>query len=116
MFKTIKGKLIFVIIFSVICIIVTSILIIYKRIDIKNDDVQNEQDATEEKIITTSKEEKGINLKGKYNQNDLKFNEKKFSNEKIDITYKGYNFETIGIKDKMIDKVRITKVENENQV
>ena len=36
--------------------------------------------------------------------------------EKIDITYKGYNFETIGIKDKMIDKVRITKVENENQV
>ena len=37
-------------------------------------------------------------------------------NEKIDITYKGYNFETIGIKDKMIDKVRITKVENENQV
>ena len=98
MFKTIKGKLIFVIIFSVICIIVTSILIIYKRIDIKNDDVQNEQDATEEKIITTSKEEKGINLKGKYNQNDLKFNEKKFSNEKIDITY----FQLEGLKDKKI--------------
>ena len=39
-----------------------------------------------------------------------------YENEKIDITYKGYNFETIGIKDKMIDKVRITKVENENQV
>ena len=38
-----------------------------------------------------------------------------YENEKIDITYKGYNFETIGIKDKMIDKVRITKVENENR-
>ena len=100
MFKTIKGKLIFVIIFSVICIIVTSILIIYKRIDIKNDDVQNEQYATEEKIITTSKEEKGINLKGKYNQNDLKFNEKKFSNEKIDITY----FQLEGLKDKKIQE------------
>ena len=35
MFKTIKGKLIFVVIFSVICIIITSILVMYKRIDIK---------------------------------------------------------------------------------
>ena len=37
MFKTIKGKLIFVVIFSVICIIITSILVMYKRIDIKYD-------------------------------------------------------------------------------
>ena len=39
-----------------------------------------------------------------------------YENEKINITYKGYSFETIGIKDKMVDKVRITKVENEKQV
>lgn len=38
-----------------------------------------------------------------------------YENEKINITYKGYSFETIGIKDKMVDKVRITKVENENR-
>ena len=37
MFKTIKGKLIFVVIFSVVCIIITSILVMYKRIDIKYD-------------------------------------------------------------------------------
>ena len=37
MFKTIKGKLIFVVIFSVICIIITSMLVMYKRIDIKYD-------------------------------------------------------------------------------
>ena len=66
MFKTIKGKLIFVVIFSVICIIITSILVMYKRIDIK-DDNSEEIPRTEETKKNESTNEKGIDLKGKYN-------------------------------------------------
>lgn len=75
MFKTIKGKLIFVVIFSVICIIITSILVMYKRIDIKYDNSE-ETSKTEETKANESTNEKGIDLKGKYNQNDLKIVEK----------------------------------------
>ena len=32
-----------------------------------------------------------------------------YENEKIDITYKGYSFKTMGIKNKMIDQVNITE-------
>ena len=71
MFKTIKGKLIFVVIFSVVCIIITSILVMYKRIDIKYDNSE-ETSKTEETKANESTNEKGIDLKGNYNQNDLK--------------------------------------------
>ena len=64
MFKTIKGKLIFVVIFSVICIIITSILVMYKRIDIKYDNSE-ETSKTEETKANESTKEKGIDLKGK---------------------------------------------------
>ncbi len=33
-----------------------------------------------------------------------------YENEKINITYKGYSFKTMGVKNKMIDQVNITKV------
>ena len=75
MFKTIKGKLIFVVIFSVICIIITSMLVMYKRIDIKYDNSE-EISKIEETKANESTNEKGIDLKGKYNQNDLKIIEK----------------------------------------
>ena len=59
MFKTIKGKLIFVVIFSVICIIITSILVMYKRIDIKYDNSE-ETFKTEETKANESTNEKEL--------------------------------------------------------
>lgn len=97
MFKTIKGKLIFVIIFSIVCIIATSILVMYKRIDIKDDNTE-EIAKTEEKKNNESMNEKGIDLKGKYNQNDLKITEKRATKERVEITY----FQIEGLKNKEI--------------
>ena len=62
MFKTIKGKLIFVVIFSVVCIIITSILVMYKRIDIKYDNSE-ETAKTEETKKNEATNQKGIDLK-----------------------------------------------------
>lgn len=101
MFKTIKGKLIFVVIFSVICIIITSILVMYKRIDIKYDNSE-EISKIEETKANESTNEKGIDLKGKYNQNDLKIIEKRVTKERVEITY----FQIDGLKDQKIqDKI-----------
>ena len=101
MFKTIKGKLIFVVIFSVICIIITSMLVMYKRIDIKYDNSE-ETSKTEETKANESTNEKGIDLKGKYNQNDLKIVEKRVTKERVEITY----FQIDGLKDQKIqDKI-----------
>lgn len=101
MFKTIKGKLIFVVIFSVICIIITSILVMYKRIDIK-DDNSEEIAKTEETKNNESTNEKEIDLKGKYNQNDLKIIEKRATKERVEITY----FQIDGLKNQKIqDKI-----------
>lgn len=101
MFKTIKGKLIFVVTFSVICIIITSILVMYKRIDIKDDGTE-EIAKTEETNNNELTDEKGIDLKGKYNQNDLKIIEKRATKERVEITY----FQIDGLKDQKIqDKI-----------
>ena len=101
MFKTIKGKLIFVVIFSVICIIITSILVMYKRIDIKYDNSE-EISKIEETKANESTNEKGIDLKGKYNQNDLKIIEKRVTKERVEITC----FQIDGLKDQKIqDKI-----------
>ena len=101
MFKTIKGKLIFVVTFSVICIIITSILVMYKRIDIKYDNSE-EISKIEETKANESTNEKGIDLKGKYNQNDLKIIEKRVTKERVEITY----FQIDGLKDQKIqDKI-----------
>ena len=101
MFKTIKGKLIFVVIFSVICIIITSMLVMYKRIDIKYDNSE-EISKIEETKANESTNEKGIDLKGKYNQNDLKIIEKRVTKERVEITC----FQIDGLKDQKIqDKI-----------
>ena len=84
MFKTTKAKIIFVLIFSIICIIITSLLIVYQNIDI--------EEKSEEIVLETSKENigkdiSGIDLKGTYNQNDLIIEEKSITQEKIEIRY-----------------------------
>lgn len=85
MFKTTKSKIIFVVIFSVICIIITALLIAYKNIDITEE--------TNEEKITTAKEKDfpGIDLDGVYNQNDIKFEEKTYQSEKVQARYYAIN-------------------------
>ena len=84
MFKTTKAKVIVVVVFSVICIITTILLILYHNIDIsavEEDNTEEEQEIIEE----TAEEENypGIDLKGKYNQNDLKINKEEYKKGKI---------------------------------
>ena len=67
MSKAIKIKLICVTVFSIICIIITSLLIMYKNIDIADEQISNEN--VENPITTETVEEQGIDLKGKYNKN-----------------------------------------------
>ena len=97
MFKTTKAKLIFVAIFSLICITVTSILIIYHKIDIAQDEEQAIEETTDKD--NTVKKVSGIDLNGKYNQNDLEFEEKAVSREKIEIRY----LQIKGLKNKTIE-------------
>ena len=73
----------------------------YKRIDIKYDNSE-ETFKTEETKANESTNEKGIDLKGKYNQNDLKIVEKRVTKERVEITY----FQIDGLKDQKIqDKI-----------
>ena len=73
----------------------------YKRIDIKYDNSE-ETSKTEETKANESTKEKGIDLKGKYNQNDLKIVEKRVTKERVEITY----FQIDGLKDQKIqDKI-----------
>ena len=91
MFKTIKSKIIFVVIFCTICIAVTTGAIIYKNIEIE----EVEQEESEEK---QQQNVQGINVKGTYNQNDLTILEIQISRDKIEITYCQIN----GLKDSNI--------------
>ena len=100
MFKTTKAKIIWVIAFSLVCIITTTILVVYKNIEIET--VQENtpiEDVTEQ---IQKKDVPGINLKGTYNQNDLTFQEKAITQEKVEIRYLQIN----GLKNKTIqDKI-----------
>lgn len=96
MFKTTKAKVIFVAIFSIICLIVTAMLIVYQNIEIegKNGEVSNQiSKETKEKDVP------GIDLKGTYNQNDLVIEEKSVTLEKIEIRY----FQISGLKNKELE-------------
>lgn len=84
MFKTTKAKIIFVLIFSIICLIITALLIVYQNIDIEERSVENIEEITKE---NTEKDVPGIDLKGTYNQNDLIIEEKSITQEKIEIRY-----------------------------
>lgn len=106
MFKSTKGKLIFVIIFSIICITITALLIMYSKIDIE-DQVEQET-ILKTQSIQTSNDEQGLDLKGKYNQNDLKIVGKQASQEKIEFSY----FQIEGLKDKNIQEKINKEIEN----
>lgn len=99
MFKTIKSKIIFVTIFSIICLTITALLVMYQSIDIE----EKEEDVIEEiSVENNEKDVSGIDLKGKYNENDLNIVEKSVTQEKIEIRY----FEISGLKNKTIqDKI-----------
>ena len=81
MFKTTKAKIIFVIIFSIMCIITTILLIWYQNIEIE-EKKEDYKDAVNQ--LPDSNNVLGIDLKGTYNQNDLKFEQKAITQEKID--------------------------------
>lgn len=98
MFKTTKAKVIFVLIFSIICVSITAVLILYNDIDI--DIEEKDQEVIAQKSEETKeKDVPGIDLKGTYNQNDLKIEEKSISQEKVEIRY----FQIKGLKNKTIE-------------
>lgn len=103
MFKTTKAKIIFVVIFSLICIIATTILVMYKNIEIE--EIQETENP--EQIISNDKEKDvaGIDLNGTYNQNDLIIEEKAITKEKVEIRY----FQISGLKNKNVE----TKINKE---
>lgn len=96
MFKTTKAKVIFVAIFSAICLIVTAILIVYQSIEIEGKNGETSNEISKE---TKEKDVPGIDLKGTYNQNDLVIEEKSVTLEKIEIRY----FQISGLKNKEIE-------------
>lgn len=99
MFKTTKAKIIFVSTFSVICITITALLIVYQNIDIEE---KSEEIVQEVSKVTNEKDVPGIDLKGTYNQNDLIIEEKSITQEKIEIRYLQIN----GLKNKNVqDKI-----------
>ena len=103
MFKTTKAKIIFVVIFSLICIITTTILVMYKNIEIEeNQETENLGTAVSN---DEEKEFKGIDLNGTYNQNDLIIEEKAITKEKVEIRY----FQIRGLKNKNVE----TKINKE---
>ena len=81
MFKTTKGKVIFVVIFCIICIAITLGAVIYKNIEIDDDIAQENNENESQKNVN------GIDLKGTYNQNDLTITEKRATKDKVEITY-----------------------------
>lgn len=103
MFKTIKAKIIFVTIFSILCIIITFLLIIYDNIDIKEKEEETKQEET-----VVEKDVSGVDFNGKYNQNDLIINSKNYSEDKIEIEY--YQIE--GLKNKEIQNIVNKKIED----
>ena len=96
MFKTTKAKIIFVTIFSLICLIITTMLILYHNIDIEEKDEEIVNEIAEQ---TKEKDVPGIDLKGTYNQNDLKIEEKSVTQEKVEIRY----LQISGLKNKTIE-------------
>lgn len=95
MFKTTKAKVISVVVFCVICISVTLGLILYKNIEIEDETGINESTLGNE---GKEKDVAGIDLKGTYNQNDIKIEQKTATKEKVEVSY----CQIYGLKDKII--------------
>lgn len=104
MLKTTKAKIIFVTVFSVICLIITALLIVYHNIDIEEKYENNKQ---EEVAVNVEKDILGIDLKGTYNQNDLIIEEKAITQEKIEIRY----LQISGLKDKTVQEKINSEIE-----
>ena len=99
MLKTTKEKIIFVTVFSFICLTITAMSIVYHNIDIAEKSEDNNQEVS---TVTNEKDVPGIDLKGTYNQNDLIIEEKSITKEKIEIRY----LQISGLKDKTVqDKI-----------
>lgn len=96
MFKTTKAKVMFVTIFSFVCVVITAILILYQNIDIDGKNEENIQDVLEK---TKEKDVAGIDLSGTYNQNHLKIEEKSAKQEKAEIRY----LQISGLKNKSVE-------------
>ena len=92
MFRTTKAKIIFIAIYSFICLTITAMLILYQNIEI----VEKEEIVQEISQEINEKDVSGIDLSGTYNQNDLEIEEKVISQEKIEIRY----FQIKGLKNK----------------
>lgn len=95
MFKTTKSKIIFVIVFSTICIIITSLAVMYNKIEIET--ISEEENPVEK---VKEKDVLGIDLKGTYNQNDIKIENRKYGSEDVEIEY----YQISGLKDKTIEE------------
>ena len=106
MFKTTKAKVIFVVIFCIICISVTLGLILYKNIEIGQEGIEDINTLTGDDV--SQKGITGIDLKGTYNQNDLTINEKRVTKEKVEISY----FQISGLKDKIVQDNINKELEN----
>ena len=96
MFKTTKAKVIFVVIFCVICISITLGLVLYKNIYIDQYSFEEGNETAEDS--TQQRDVAGIDLKGTYNENDLTIQEKRVTKEKVEISY----LQIYGLKDKII--------------
>lgn len=97
MFKTTKAKVISVVIFSVICIIITTLLVLYKNIEIE--EVENSGVIEETNDENKAKDVQGIDLNGTYNQNDLIIKEVEVTKEDVEIRY----LQISGLKNKTIE-------------
>ena len=95
MFKTTKAKVIFVVIFSVICIAVTVCLVLYKNIEIEEDGKIIDEDIASNEVEDVA----GIDLNGKYDQNDILIEEKRATQEKVESIY----CQISGLKNKTIE-------------
>lgn len=106
MFKTTKAKVIFVVVFCVICISTTMGLILYQNIEIVQESPEDTNTLVENSV--KQKDVAGIDLKGTYNQNDLKIEEKRVTKEKVEISY----YQIYGLKDKIIQDNINKELEN----
>ena len=97
MFKTTKAKIIFVVLFCIICISVTLGLILYKNIEIGQEVKDDIRTGESDEI---NKDVAGIDVNGTYNQNDLKMEENRATKEKVEISY----LKILGLKNKIIQE------------
>lgn len=107
MFKTTKSKIIFVVIFCTICIVATTLIVLYKNIDIEPE----QQEEVIEENTSKEKDVQGVNLKGTYNQNDIKVERRTFKNDKLEIEYCQISgLKKVTIQDKINKEIENTAI------